>query len=710
MSFYTAFMSEPTVSYNMLMDAFGDYEADRRKGMSKKAAWKKDGGKVGRTLAAYASTAALAAVVESLIDAARDDDEYATYLERLVEKLLGYNPKDKDATTGEKIKGLLTGNMMEDLLLHNKLPVVKDLAGMLVGNNPSRMDTEWFGNVVKAANIWKETLALQMGWQDDPTDATYNGNMTTWGKIYTTLRALSQLTGMPLGNGIRDAVAFWNTTAGEMDPEMKIQTYDPGEEKKIKYAVHDGYLSEEEAVNWLMHYELVDNEEEAKQMVYVWAHPEKYERMLSAMNAGDRAEFDAAKEELHDLRFKNSSIEAAIKNEIHERYVGRDGEEPIDRETAVQMLMDWGGMIERKAEEQVQKWTSEVETGIGFSDINEAYVSGDITKDQAVQMLMDYGGYAQEKAEAKVQQWTSEIETGISYNDIGDRFLYDDITKEEAIDMYMKYGGKSEEDAIDAVNKIDFKKATGHERERMELETMYMNGEYSRDQMKEMMVNYGYSKDEESAENSLIRWDFIGTDYEELDAVTTWQAKRYFEMVDDAEIDKKTYLQFAEEAEKLKADYDENGKAIAYSKMNKVFALIDSLDLTPEQKTALAEAGWDSNNDGYSQKNIEKYAPWEGGTEKTSTKKKSGGGRRGGGGRGGKSSGGTLELGSAPDTGHRGIFDQIMIGWKRRKYSRTQILAMVKAGILTQEEADEILATAQEEAEPETDGSLTLPE
>ena len=710
MSFYTAFMSEPTVSYNMLMDAFGDYEADRRKGMSKKAAWKKDSGKIGRTLAAYASTAALAAVVESLIDAARDDDEYATYLERLTEKLLGFNPKDPDATLGDQIKGLLTGNAMEDLMLHNKLPVVKDLAGMLVGNNPSRMDTEWFGNVVKALNIWRETLALQMGWQDEPTDATYNGNMTVWGKIYTTLRALSQVTGVPLGNGIRDAVALWNTTAGGMDPEMKIQTYDPGEEKKIKYAVQDGYLSEEEALNWLMHYELADDENEAKQMVYVWAHPEKYERLLSAMNAEDRAEFDAAKDELHDLRFKNSSIEAAIKNEIHERYVGRDGEEPIDRETAKQMLMDYGGMIERKAEEQIQKWTSEVETGVAFNEISDAYVAGDITKDQAAEMLMQYGKYADDKAEAQVQKWTSEIETGIRYSDIGDSFLYDEITRDEAVDMYMKYGGKTLEEAEDAVNKIAFKKATGHERERAELQAMYMEEGYDRDKMKEMMVQYGYSKTEESAENSLIRWDFIGTDYEELDAVSPWQAKRYFELVDDAEIDKKTYLQFAEQAERLKADYDENGKAIAYSKMNKVFALIDSLDLTDAQKTALAEAGWDSSNDGYSAKNIEKYAPWEGGTPKNTTKKKSGGGgRRGGGGGRGSSrpTPGTLELGSIVNTGHRGIFDQILAGWKRKKYSRAQILALVRTGKLTQEEADEILATKQE-VEEETDGGLVL--
>lgn len=694
MSLLTAFMSEPTVSYNMLLDAYGDYETARRQGMSTKDAWKKSGKVIGKATTAYITTSLLAAIVESAIDAARDDDEYATYLERFFEKFWGEN--------------FIDGNLMQDLLIHNKIPIIKNVIDALGGKSTSLMEFEGLAKIAKAAQIWTETIKLQLGLMDKPTKVTYNGNMTTWGKIYNTLQAVSQLSGLPLGNTVRDAVALWNSTAGEAMRGMKIQTYDPGEEKKIQYAVKDGYLTEEEAIDWLLKYELVEDEDEARQKVYVWAHPEKYERLLSAMNAGDMKEFQAAKDELQGLHFKPSSIEAAIKNEVHERYVGREGEEPIDREEAVRLLMEYGGMIQRKADEQVQKWTSEIETGVSFSDIGASYVAGDISRDQAVQMLMDYGGYAQDKAEAKVQQWASEIDTGIGYSEIGDRFFYDEITRDEAVDMYMKYGGKTQEEAEDAVNKIAFRKETGHERERAELQTMYMEGEYSRDQMKDMMLEYGYSKTEESAENSLIRWDFIGTDYEELDAVSPWQAKRYFEMVEDAEIDRKTYLQFAQEAEQLKADYDENGKDIAYSKMNKVFALIDSLDLTPEQKTALALSGWDSSNDGYSQANIDKYAPWEGGSPKSTKKKSGGGGRRGGGG-GGRRSGapaGGLVLGEAADTGHRGIYDQILIGWRKRKYSRAQILAMVRAGILTQEEADEILATTQDEGE--ADGSLTL--
>ena len=91
----TAFMSEPTLSYNMLLDAYSSYENDVRKNMNGKnpgdrraekeareKAWEKNQGAVGKATAAYLSTAAMAAIVESLVDAARDDDEYANFLER----------------------------------------------------------------------------------------------------------------------------------------------------------------------------------------------------------------------------------------------------------------------------------------------------------------------------------------------------------------------------------------------------------------------------------------------------------------------------------------------------------------------------------------------------------------------------------------------------------------------------------------------------
>ena len=55
-------------------------------------------------------------------------------------------------------------------------------------------------------------------------------------------------------------------------------------------------------------------------------------------------------------------------------------------------------------------------------------------------------------------------------------------------------------------------------------------------------------------------------------------------------------------------------------------------------------------------------------------------------------------------------FDGILKGWKKRKYTRSQIMEMMRKGLITRGEAMEILAQTQgeETAEPATDGSLKL--
>ena len=166
-------------------------------------------------------------------------------------------------------------------------------------------------------------------------------------------------------------------------------------------------------------------------------------------------------------------------------------------------------------------------------------------------------------------------------------------------------------------------------------------------------------------------------------------------------------------------DADDAGNNNDSTDQKEAKAALDGMDIPKDQKAIL----WQLTNKSWSWKNNpydtdigqEVYGLLhDGDTGKGgSTKKKKSGGRGGGrrgGGRGGKKSGGGLELGAAFETGsgHSGMFDSILLGWKRGKYSRAQILAFVKAGILTQEEADEILATMQETEAEETDGGLTL--
>lgn len=593
----TAFMSEPTLTWNMLLDAYGEYETQLRQGGNKSAAWQKSRKHIARAVVAHVSTAVLAALVESAVDAMRDDDRYADYWERFANALLG-----------------MDGNLMQDLIIHNKLPVIKDIFAIAGGDSVERMDMAGIQSTVKAFNIWKETIALGLELQDQATSVTYKGNMTPWGRIYQLLQATSRISGLPIGNTLRDVIAIWNTTVAEFAPSMKIQAYNPGREQEIKYAVKDGYLTEDEAVNWLMRYELADDEIDARQKVFVWVNGKQFTRAINAMNAGDGEEFAAALDELEELRFKPSSIQTAVRNEIEERYIGREGEARISKETATEMLVQYGGMLQRKAEQLVEQWTSEVVTGIKYEDIDEAYVAGDISKDKAQAMLIQYGGRAPEDAAARVQQWTAEVETGIRYSEIGDMFYYGEISQNEATQMYEKYGGKTEDEALDSVMKVAFKRDFGYDMERIDIQTDYANGGYTHDQMKQILMDYRYSKTEKSAESTVTRWDFVGQDWS-LDDISGYEAQRYYNYeVDAAGVSKHAWFDWLQTAKEQSAAGNlsgtPNGKGgyVAYSKVDKILALIDTLPLPPEQKDALFLAGWDSGSEG-NPKNLNR-APW----------------------------------------------------------------------------------------------------
>lgn len=207
----SAFMAEPTLSYNILLDAASEYSNDVRT-HGKAGAWQRNAGKVGKAMSVYVCSAAFSAVVESLADAARDDDD-EKYLDKVLEALLGED-------------NLLQGNLAQDLTILGKLPYIKNFISVLQGYNSGDMSTTAFNNLINVYKIWEETIKLNNGTLDKATKVTYYGRMTEWGKVYKTLQALSQISGVAAANLTRDAVAIWNMTVGSVDADKKIKTYD----------------------------------------------------------------------------------------------------------------------------------------------------------------------------------------------------------------------------------------------------------------------------------------------------------------------------------------------------------------------------------------------------------------------------------------------------------------------------------------------------
>lgn len=398
----TAFMSEPTLSYNLLLKAYTDYTAELRATGDKKEAWRNASGKIARALATYLVSATASGLVESIVDACRDDDEYATWWEKYLSALIGAKYKDG------KLSGVnpLESNLFMDVDILSKLPILKDFMSMISGYENDRMDTEWIKNLIDAYRIWDETIRLETGDLDEPTDVTYNGNMTLYGKIYKTLKAVSQATGLPISAASREVVTLWNTIAGAVGKgdEWTIHTYDSGPESQIKYGLMDGYLTREEAQQLLVEKGLADNEGDAYWKVDKWATGEgKYDEALAAVLSGDKAAFDAQAKELKEHGIGEKQLQSAVRSQAKEWYVGDDnGKRSITKEQALKILQQYGGKDADEAQKLVQKWTCEVVTGTDYDDIKDLYLDGKLTRSRAVDMLTRYGGMKQEDAQNKI--------------------------------------------------------------------------------------------------------------------------------------------------------------------------------------------------------------------------------------------------------------------------------------------------------------------
>lgn len=398
----TAFMSEPTMSYNILLKAYTDYTAELRATGDKKEAWRNASGKIAIALAAYLVSAAASGLVESIVDACRDDDEYATWLEKYLSALIGAKYKDG------KFSGVdpLESNLFMDVDILSKLPILKDFMSMISGYENDRMDTEWISNLIDAYRIWDETIKLETGELDEPTDVTYNGNMTLYGKIYKTLKAVSQATGLPISAASREVVTLWNTIAGAVGKgdEWTIHTYDSGPENQIKYGLKEGYLTREEAQQLLLDKGLADNEDDAYWKVDKWATGEgKYDEALAAVLSGDKAAFDAQAKELKEHGIGEKQLQSKVRSQTEEWYVGDDdGKRSITKEQALKILQQYGGKDADDAQKLVQKWTCEVVTGTDYDDITNLYLDGKLTRSRAVDMLVRYGGMKQEDAQNKI--------------------------------------------------------------------------------------------------------------------------------------------------------------------------------------------------------------------------------------------------------------------------------------------------------------------
>lgn len=158
----TAFMSEPTVSLNLLMNAV--YEAKKgTKGGKKYAA---------TAVAAFVGNVVLNALLKSLVTAGRDDDEDKTYLEKYIDNFFG--------------------NLLSDINPLNMIPFVKDVISVFEGYTVERADMNLFSDLAQSINV--------LG----------NDKKTVYEKIESISGSLAAFLGLPVKNVLRDARTVYN--------------------------------------------------------------------------------------------------------------------------------------------------------------------------------------------------------------------------------------------------------------------------------------------------------------------------------------------------------------------------------------------------------------------------------------------------------------------------------------------------------------------
>lgn len=429
-----SFMSEPTTTASMLIDAYDKYHMDLQRGVTRQQAWKKNGKRIVRTAYVYGIGAVILAAVQAVADAFRDDDDYQEFLEKWLEAF--------------------GGNLVDELMPVNKLPIVSDfyeLAKELLsklgvdtyGNPPQSVFMQWYDSLVKGVEILYDRISGE------------STNYTWYGGAYKLLQAASGISGLPMAAATREIITAWNNTVGAMAPSLKVKTYEPSEKAQIKYAYEDGYLTAEEAKQQLLQQNLVDTEDEAYWTIQGWEAGDGYSRYDAIFDAvRNNGDFNAAMRELTAHGYTEKDVLSNIKGKIGEWYKGGE----ITKQQATSMLSKYMGMDSEDITETVNKWSSKVVTGIAFEDIKDEYLSGNITAVKAIDMYVRYGGYTKDKATETVNKWRAEKETGVAYDDIKDAFMDGDISQGDAKNMYMTYGGLTEQKAAEKVTVLAFVK------------------------------------------------------------------------------------------------------------------------------------------------------------------------------------------------------------------------------------------------------------
>ena len=486
----TAFMAEPTLTMNMMVDAV----MEARQGNVKKA-----GGIVASVLVSVIFTN----LAKALVTASRDDDdEEATWLERYV----------KNATEG----------LIGDFIPLNYLPIARDVYSRLQGYDVERTDMSIINDILAAG----ETIL-------NPDSSPYK-------RAKSGVQVLSLMTGIPAHNLWREAEAAINTATAT--PPSKAR------EGWLENALRTGLVEATPIGKW---FDLNDSKARSADKLYealMEGDAESAGEWRSHLMLYNGAEDDAAVNSLLRSRIKegyeNGELDSGKAVDMLTEHAGMkryDAEKRVSEwsyavdtgtnysdlkdeylngnltdEEAIAARAEYGGADEADAADTIAKWRYEKENGIAYADMKDAYIAGDLTEAQAIADMVEYGGKREADARQTVSEWNYEKESGGEWGQMKADYIAGRMTADEVVAAQVKYGGALEKDVRAQLLKWDYERDTGIAY--TDMKGAYLEGGISREAAVEARVKYG-GLDADAAEQEVSKWNFeadYGYSYDDM--------------------------------------------------------------------------------------------------------------------------------------------------------------------------------------------------
>lgn len=368
---WTSFMAEPTLSVNLLMNAFQDY----REGVSK-------GEKAKRTMkilfCGYVLSAMANAIFTAFADAARDDDEYEGYWDKFFQALLGEKFYD--------------GNLFAELNPLEKIVFVRDVLSLLRGYEGTKNPfVELVENGIK---LVQNIVKFFQG----------KGSLTAYGLIYQSLQVLGGFTGAAPANLMREATTIWNWTFGKWN-NMIVHRYKTSEKDSIRNAYESGAISKAEARDALV--ASGETIADAYYMIKGWDAGEKvgvYDDVYSAALAGKDISAAVAEAVKYGEKTEKEVL-SQLKSQIKKWYTDSESDTKITREQAQEMVDSYLGLEPEAGKALVEEWAFELEHGYSYDDIKFTYLDDQITSQEAKDVLMSRLGKTEAEADLRIQYW-----------------------------------------------------------------------------------------------------------------------------------------------------------------------------------------------------------------------------------------------------------------------------------------------------------------